>query len=287
MKVLVAVDGSNASTRLAYSLRAFPHLNRIIVVHAISIPQLAYPGTGMAVGHEFSLRAEKAMRTEGNRILDEFIFNVPQEIGGIDKRIETGQPAEVILMMTEKEKVDLVMVGSRGLGMIRERALGSVSHRVTLHSPCPTLVVKSELKQIKHILLPLEHKADADQAIEFLSKNPFPKDVQITLLHVIPFMQPVLPIGALIPESVKRDLYAGAEKFLGDQSPRVTSLGYSVSPLVTSGAPSIVIHEQARKMNSDLIIMGVRSFSPLNRFLLGSVSHSVAHHSSCSVLVLK
>jgi nucleotide-binding universal stress UspA family protein len=266
----------------------------------------------MTVGHDFMRRAEEAMRAEGARILDEFTSRIPPEMEKIDKRIETGPPAEVIVDLASEEKVDLVMIGSRGLGMIREHALGSVSHRVTLHSPCSTLVVKSGFEKIKHLLLPIEHKEDADtlvvksgfekikhlllpiehkedadQAIEFLSKRPFPQDMSISLLHVIPFMQPVLPIGALIPETFKKDLLAGGEKFLGDQAARVGSLGYAVSFDVITGAPSQSIHEHARAKNVDLIVMGVRRGRALNRFLLGSVSHSVVHHSSCSVLLLK
>lgn len=287
MKILIAVDGSHQSGHLAHALKAFSPGNEILLLHAIHVPQLAYPGTGMTVGHEFLRRAEEAMRAEGERILDEFTSRIPPEIGKIDKRIETGPPAEVIVDLASEEKVDLVMIGSRGLGMIREHALGSVSHRVTLHSPCSTLVVKSGIDQIKHLLLPIEHKEDADEAIEFLSKRPFPKDMHISLLHVIPFMQPVLPIGALIPETFKKDLLAGGEKFLGDQAARVGSLGYSVSSDVITGAPSQSIHEHAQAMNVDLVVMGVRRGRALNRFLLGSVSHSVVHHSSCSVLLLK
>jgi nucleotide-binding universal stress UspA family protein len=287
MKVLVAVDGSHQSSHLAQALKAFSPGNEILLLHAIHVPQLAYPGTGMTVGHEFLIRAEEAMRTEGTRIIDEFLSRVPPELGKIDKRIETGPPAEVIVALAGSEKADLLMVGSRGLGMIREHVLGSVSHRVTLHSPCSTLVVKSGFEQIKHLLLPIEHKEDTDQAIEFLSQRPFPKDLHISLLHVLPFMQPVLPIGALIPETLKKDLHAGAEKFLGEQAARVGSLGYSVSSDVITGAPSQSIHEHAQAMNVDLILMGVRRSRGLNRFLLGSVSHSIVHHSSCSVLLLK
>ena len=245
MKILVAVDGSNQSGDLAQALKAFSPGHEIVLLHAIYVPQLAYPGTGMTVGHDFLKRAEEAMRAEGERIVEDFISQVPQEIGKIAKRIKTGTPAEVIVDVAVEERADLLLIGSRGLGMIREHALGSVSHRVILHSPCSTLVVKAGFEQIKHVLLPIEHEEDADQAIEFLSQIPFPKDTHISLLHVIPFMQPVLPISALIPEDLKKDLFAGAEKFLADQAARVGSLGYVVSSEVITSAPSQGIHEHS------------------------------------------
>ncbi|UCE64366.1 MAG: universal stress protein [Nitrospirota bacterium] len=287
MKIVIAIDGSYQSSDLAQALKAFSPGNEIVLLHVIYVPQLAYPGTGMTIGHEFLKRAEEAMRAEGERIVEDFVSRVPEHIGKIKKRIETGPAAEMIVDVAGEENADLVMIGSRGLGMIREHALGSVSHRVTLHSPCSTLVVKPGFEKIKRLLLPIEHKEDADQAIEFLSQSPFPPDMHISLVHVIPFMQPVLPIGALIPEDFKDELYAGAKKFLADQAARVDSLGYAVSSEVITGAPSQSIHEHARAMNVDLLVMGVRRGRALNRFLLGSVSHSVVHHSSCSVLLLK
>jgi nucleotide-binding universal stress UspA family protein len=287
MKILIAVDGSPQSGQLIQALTAFSTCNKIFLLHVIHVPQLAYPGTGMTVGHEFLRRAEEGMRTQGQKLLGELVSKIPQDRGEIEVQMKTGAPAEVIVGFADQEKVDLLMIGSRGLGMIREHALGSVSHRVTLHSPCSTLIVKSKLGPIKHMLLPIEHKEDADQAIQFLSQSPFPRDMHISLLHVIPFMQPVLPVGAVIPETLKKDLHSGAEKFLGDQAARVGTLGYTVSSDVITGTPSQGIYEHAQAMHVDLIVMGVRRGRALNRFLLGSVSHSVLHHTSCSVLLLK
>ena len=287
MKILIAVDGSSQSTHLAQALRAFSPGHEIFLLHVIHVPQLAYPGTGMTVGHAFVKQAKEAMHTEGMGILEEMTSKIPPDVGKVHKRIKPGPPAEVILDLAGEEKVDLMIIGSRGLGMIREHALGSVSHRVATHSRCSTLVIKSSMGQLKHVQIPIEHKEDGDQAIEFLSERPFPKAVHISLLHVIPFLQAALPIGALIPETFKKELRDGAEQFLGDLAARVSSLGYSASFDVIAGAPSHSIRERAQAKNVDLIMMGIRRERALNRFLFGSVSHSVLHHASCSVLLLK
>ena len=134
MKILIAIDGSHQSGDVAQSLQAFSPGNEIVLLHAIYVPQLAYPGTGMTIGHGFLKRAEEAMRREGERIVEDCISRIPPHIGKITKRIETGPAAEVIVDVAGEEKADLLMIGSRGLGIIREHALGScVSSR---HTPC-------------------------------------------------------------------------------------------------------------------------------------------------------
>lgn len=50
-------------------------------------------------------------------------------------------PAADILSYAEKEKADLIVMGSRGLGAIRG-VLGSVSYAVLRESPIPVLVIK-------------------------------------------------------------------------------------------------------------------------------------------------
>jgi nucleotide-binding universal stress UspA family protein len=56
-----------------------------------------------------------------------------------------GNPAQAIL--DRAEGAELVVVGARGLGTFRATLLGSVSHTVTLHAPCPVVVVRGEAEQ--------------------------------------------------------------------------------------------------------------------------------------------
>jgi len=56
--------------------------------------------------------------------------------------LKRGRPAEVILDVTEEEEVDLVIVGSRGLGGISGWVLGSTSRHVVDRCKKPVLIVK-------------------------------------------------------------------------------------------------------------------------------------------------
>ena len=287
MKVIVAIDGSKQSQLIVHNLNAFAPCDNILLLHAFHVPQLAYPGTGMSVGHEFSNRAEEALRKEGLKILEDICSQLPKNIGPIHQQIERGTPADVILSTAEQEKADLIVIASRGLGVIREKALGSVSHRVVTHAPCSTLVVKDGCETFQKILIPLQHKTDAERIVSFLSRNPFRGQVHLTLLHVIPFAQPVLPVGALIPESLRKNLIEEGEQWTNEIAKCLNPLGYETATIVKAGSPSLVIHEEASKLNANLIVMKRQKKDTLSRFLLGSVSHSVIHHGTSSVLLLK
>lgn len=53
-----------------------------------------------------------------------------------------GRPADKIIEVSQKGKYDLIVIGSRGLGGIKEFFLGSVSDRVADHAQCPVLIIK-------------------------------------------------------------------------------------------------------------------------------------------------
>lgn len=53
-----------------------------------------------------------------------------------------GSPVEQILGMAKKKKIDLIAIGSRGKGRVKELFLGSVSNAVLHKSQIPILLVK-------------------------------------------------------------------------------------------------------------------------------------------------
>ena len=61
--------------------------------------------------------------------------------------------------------------------------------------------------------------------------------------------------------------------------------GVRVVKKIVEGVPSEEIIKAANK--KDLIIMGSRGRSALERILIGSVSEKVLHHASCSVMIVR
>ncbi len=52
-----------------------------------------------------------------------------------------GPASQAILRVAQVHKADLIVIGSRGLGDWQAMVLGSVSHKVVHHAPCPVLIV--------------------------------------------------------------------------------------------------------------------------------------------------
>ena len=77
----------------------------------------------------------------GNVILERAMEMVPE---GVEKESfsDTGSPAVVVLDFAESNNIDLIVMGSRGLGVVKGVLLGSVSQYVVEQAKCPVLVVK-------------------------------------------------------------------------------------------------------------------------------------------------
>lgn len=135
--IVVGVDGSEQSLRAAHWAAAQAHRRgkRLTVVSAYSLPAFAASSMdgGYAMMDDASLRAGAEKVIEQAR---EFLRDYP---GEVDFRIESGDPAAV--MLEHSETAELLVVGSRGRGGFLGRLLGSVSSTVPAHAHCPTALV--------------------------------------------------------------------------------------------------------------------------------------------------
>lgn len=62
--------------------------------------------------------------------------------GPVASEVAIGDPAEEIARLAEWERYDLIVVGRRGLGVLKELLLGSVSHRLVHRATVPVLVAR-------------------------------------------------------------------------------------------------------------------------------------------------
>jgi len=63
-------------------------------------------------------------------------------VDGVETFVKRGPPARTIVKFAKDKDVDVLILGSRGLGDIEGFFLGSVSHKVSALSECTTITVK-------------------------------------------------------------------------------------------------------------------------------------------------
>ena len=133
-KVLVAVDGSETS--LHALKEAFRLVTNWITVVSVAPP---YEGDLRLVG----VKNAEALKKEPCETALAKAQKMADAAGAFIKTVcAVGEPHEEIVALAEKEKCDLIIMGSHWLTGLKRLLMGSVTERVIGHAPCPVLVVK-------------------------------------------------------------------------------------------------------------------------------------------------
>lgn len=140
-KVLVATDAS-AQAHLAVQ-RAVDLSSRsgaeLHLVHVGELAAMYHPEMrGYAYRHEASEKEARELLGEES----ERLRSAGADVAGSHLRM--GRVDVEIVELAEELGVDVIVVGSRGLGGFRRALIGSVSDSVVHHAPCPVLVVREK-----------------------------------------------------------------------------------------------------------------------------------------------
>jgi nucleotide-binding universal stress UspA family protein len=146
METIVAgVDGSDGgSAALTFAAReAGLRKARLRIVSAWEIPPAVYAG-GLAPA--LDQETIDGFGEGAKRVVQEAIAKAKELEPSVETegRAAEGQAADVLLQ--EAKEADLIVVGNRGLGGFSSLLLGSVSHQVVQHAPCPVTVVREANK---------------------------------------------------------------------------------------------------------------------------------------------
>ncbi|MDH3766764.1 MAG: universal stress protein [Nitrosopumilus sp.] len=149
-KIMVCLDGSKHSEKaLSQAIQiAKKFESKIILVHVIEPtavfntmqnPAVPYWGSISAPLLQSSLNQEQE---EGNKILAKNSHILEKEGISFDIVLLLGNPSEEILNFSKKKKVDFIVVGSLGKGMLSRVLLGSVSTSISQRADCTVIIVR-------------------------------------------------------------------------------------------------------------------------------------------------
>lgn len=173
MQVLLPVDASDASTHAVASLRAFAKgRSGTVIPVLLNVDQ---PPTRTLTESE----AESMERSKAERALAESLLARHQrtlsDVGfSVRSLVRSGATAATILDVAQVGGASLLVMGTRGTGMLRGFALGSVALRVVLAAPCPVILVKPdarlplETREVTRVVVPVDGSVVADTAVHHI-----------------------------------------------------------------------------------------------------------------------
>lgn len=138
--IVVGVDGSEGS-RLALRW-AIDEATRVAGAKVVAIATWTYPVVAASPwmgGYDVPMDLTEPTQQSLDETVAEIAGAAGFDTARIEKRVVSG-PAASTLIEAGKD-ADLLVVGSRGLGGFTGLLLGSVSHQVAAHAPCPVVVV--------------------------------------------------------------------------------------------------------------------------------------------------
>ena len=144
-KILLAIDGSEDAA-LAVSTAADIAQKTDSELHVVYVgPSLEYVGMGPPEIGDIPAPTQEQLSAEARELLDAEVEQV-KAVGGTvaQAHLRLGTPDREIVDLAEEIGVRLVVMGSRGLGVIRRALMGSVSDSVVRHAHCPVLVMRTE-----------------------------------------------------------------------------------------------------------------------------------------------
>lgn len=134
--VVVGYDGSaTAKAAVDYAVREAGKDGKVFVVHAYGPPSdwLGFPNYQRVLDdHQERGRAI----LDGLALGDDDLLDAKWESELIE-----GPASDAILHVAETRKADEIVVGSRGRGVVKRAALGSVSHDLLHRSRIPVVVI--------------------------------------------------------------------------------------------------------------------------------------------------
>jgi nucleotide-binding universal stress UspA family protein len=138
-KILVATDGSPSSTdAVAFGIElAAEHGAELVFVHVVPTLDVV-PATGFAIGGAFPHQITEYDR----RLLDDAVARAAEHDVTSSSALLRGDTVNEIVAYADCLGVDLLVVGSRGHGVIANALLGSVSRGVLAETRRPVVVVR-------------------------------------------------------------------------------------------------------------------------------------------------
>lgn len=118
--------------------------SELILIHVINdfIVDFSTTIEGFQVPNTTIVKIRKAIREQAETMMTERLSRVQKKNLHCESVIVVGDVGSEIIQYAEKNHIELIVIGARGLGKFKRLLLGSVSNKVVTNSHCQVLIVK-------------------------------------------------------------------------------------------------------------------------------------------------
>jgi nucleotide-binding universal stress UspA family protein len=295
MKLLVAIDSSPCSKRVVevVAMRPWPANTTACVLNVVDWQELPM---NAALIQEMKEAAKRLVTSACSRLANAGLAT--------NTAIIEGHPRTAIADYAKEWGADFVFVGSRGAGQMARLLLGSVAEATLRRSACSVEIVRQASEENAAVSRPMKILLGTDgsecsmAAVRSVAERPWPAGIQARVISVVPL---IAPLGQTVPvaptyypssvmyEELLKISRGKAEEALGRADAILRAAG--IRPVQAESLPfgdaREVILDEAKSWGADLIVLGSHGYRGIDRFMLGSVSESVAMHAHCSVEVIR
>ncbi|MBM4194969.1 MAG: universal stress protein [Gemmatimonadetes bacterium] len=208
--------------------------------------------------------------------------------------VVNGAPADAIVREAARVGADVIVIGWRGQGPLRRLLAGSVSRGVVRRAPCAVLVTRRALTTLDRVVVGVDGSSQARAAVDFVARLPG-RGRRVTLLTAVEKM--ALPSQVHLTSAmqatarseidrINRGRQARARTELDRARTALARRGWKVELVVASRAPLRELLRRVGRSRADLLVVGARGATGLDRLLLGSVASGALDRSPIPVVVV-
>jgi len=291
-RIVIGMDFSAPAVAAAQWVRR--HIAQdaeLMLLHAISIPEPPGVLRGRFPAREVLIDTARAGANQRLR-------EVTQSLGSdrVRAEIRIGEPADRIADFAHGYGADLIVVGKHGDRPGLWNRLGTTAEGVLRGSSIPVLLATSPRdRRPRHLLAPVDGSAVTSRLLSWAGFLGARFDAAATILHVISASVSAAILAPAIDgaDGNTGDAWEGARASAQSEVDRwLTGLEMAGLPRdraaaeSTFGEPGQEILAAARRLESDLIVLGAHPRRAMRRALFGSVANEVLRGAECPVLAI-
>jgi len=294
MRILFATDGSTGAGQALQLLTSSFEPSGVDPVEVISVVPRVPGGPGAGSGPTPHTIIEQSHRDAAKQQVHAAAQRLRAAGFEAVETVRAGHPAEMIVTHAIARRPDLIVLGTRGLSGLRRRVVGSVSGKVARYAPTSVLVTRTA-GPIRRVLLGYDASPDADAALELVARIPLKEDAQVIVCSaydvVAPFSSGLAPTMVAEANAAYRDSLRwareAAEAMAASAVQRLLERGVAATHRTAHGPAHEQLAIVASELSADLVAVGSRGLSAIQRFFLGSTSAALVTHPPTSILVAR